>query len=345
MGIAYAENAAMAKAKAMYGKRLRMEDYQHLLQMKSVGEVAGYLKKETAYSEVLSGIQENLIHRGQLENLIRRRMWDTLAKFLRYSRSDGLLLRLYTMQNEIEQLLSLMRHLRGTNTMEKYKVRFPGYLAKYFSFDLYAAAQVTSFDELLRVLDHTVYHRLLLPLRPSIGNAIDIPACERELRTHYYSQALEWIEEDYGGEARKSLTNIFHQKINFYNFSLIYRMKKFFGKSPEEISRYLIPCHTNLRKRVTQSLVEAPSATAFLQQLEKLPHIRLEHLDYDPIGEMDYTMRKRVSQKEFRFSTQAPVVLISYMNLLDTEIHNIINVIEGIRYGVSPEEIHSLLDY
>ena len=60
-----ASNAILSKARAMYGKRLTKENYRELLNCKSVGEVAGYLKSRTAYNKVLAGINENEVHRGQ----------------------------------------------------------------------------------------------------------------------------------------------------------------------------------------------------------------------------------------------------------------------------------------
>ena len=37
------------------------------------------------------------------------------------------------------------------------------------------------------------------------------------------------------------------------------------------------------------------------------------------------------------------VALFSYMMIMDTELDDIINIIEGIRYGMPPEEIRTML--
>ena len=39
------------------------------------------------------------------------------------------------------------------------------------------------------------------------------------------------------------------------------------------------------------------------------------------------------------------VVLVSYMMLMDVELDDIINVIEGVRYGLSPDDIAAFLKY
>ena len=43
------------------------------------------------------------------------------------------------------------------------------------------------------------------------------------------------------------------------------------------------------------------------------------------------------------FSTHPMVVMISYILITEVELDDIINVIEGIRYGLSPEEIKPML--
>lgn len=68
----FSSNAILSKARAMYGKRLTAADYQALLTCQSVGEVAAYLKQRTVYAQVLSGVNELTIHRGQLESLLKK---------------------------------------------------------------------------------------------------------------------------------------------------------------------------------------------------------------------------------------------------------------------------------
>ena len=46
---------------------------------------------------------------------------------------------------------------------------------------------------------------------------------------------------------------------------------------------------------------------------------------------------------DIRFSTHPPVVMLSYLFLLRIEVHDIITVVEGIRYRLTPDEIRSLL--
>ena len=72
----YSSNVILAKARAMYGRRLTRTNYRELLECRSVSEVAAYLKNQTSYGTVLAGVNENDIHRGQLEVRLRQKLFE-----------------------------------------------------------------------------------------------------------------------------------------------------------------------------------------------------------------------------------------------------------------------------
>ena len=75
----YSSNVILAKARAMYGRCLTAQDFHNLLACHSVSEIASYLKNRTAYAGVLADINESTIHRGHLESLLRRKLWNDYA--------------------------------------------------------------------------------------------------------------------------------------------------------------------------------------------------------------------------------------------------------------------------
>ena len=102
-------NVVLAKARAKYGKRLKEKDYRNLLDCKSVAEVAAYLKANTDYHDVLTGINEYDIHRGQLEVLIKQKLFYNLSSFVRYELSVGEQLADYVIARaEIEEILDAL---------------------------------------------------------------------------------------------------------------------------------------------------------------------------------------------------------------------------------------------
>ena len=102
-------NAILAKARAMYGKCLKEADYQGLLNCKSVTEIAAYLKQRTAYSSAISGMNENEIHRGQLETKLRQELYFDLFALSRYAHEDTLAFSDFVISKmEIEQIIKCL---------------------------------------------------------------------------------------------------------------------------------------------------------------------------------------------------------------------------------------------
>ena len=61
-------SAIAAKLKAMYSKFLTRDDYEQLLERKSVNDICSYLKSTPGYGEVLEQVNERDIHRGHREH-------------------------------------------------------------------------------------------------------------------------------------------------------------------------------------------------------------------------------------------------------------------------------------
>ncbi len=157
-------NVVLAKARAKYGKRLKEKDYRNLLDCKSVAEVAAYLKANTDYHDVLTGINEYDIHRGQLEVLIKQKLFYNLSSFVRYELSVGEQLADYVIARaEIEEILDALM-LMSAGRQEEYSQAAPLYLAKHTKIHMEQFSSIQTYGEFLDALGSSVYRRLLAPL-------------------------------------------------------------------------------------------------------------------------------------------------------------------------------------
>ncbi len=339
-----ASNAILAKAHAMYGKRLRPENYRDLLNRHSVSEVAAYLKSETVYAKTLAGIQENLIHRGQLENLIRR---DTLMKFVRLAqyeteRGKGFY-HYYIVNLESEQILACLR-LMNSGQIESYIETLPGYLMQYLSFDVIKLAHARSFDDVLDTLAKTEYYDVLLPCRPAPGARPDLFRCEFALRQHFYDRTFALIDKKYFGKQRAQLRSIFTMQIELGNIASVYRLKRFFHSEPELIEQRILKTHDPAIDRRMQKLVEMRSVEEMLAFLNRTRR----HSFYDAVGfsfieHANQRMRYAHNRRLLAYSPYPSVVFASYLVLSQIEIDNIVSIIEGIRYKIPESDIAPLL--
>ena len=105
-------NATVAKIMAIYGKRLTQQDYLEMMSKQSVQEAAEYLKKNTHYSELLSSIDTNTIHRGMLENLLRRSVYDTYIRITGFEHiSKEEFYNYKILQTEIDEILRCILYI------------------------------------------------------------------------------------------------------------------------------------------------------------------------------------------------------------------------------------------
>lgn len=339
----WADNAVMAKVRAMYGQRLTESDYDQLLQKKTVGEVAAHLKASTYYADNLAEMKEDLVVREQLEHMVRRRTLDCYTRLTKYSAGDKLFLRLYVLTNEIQQLLMAIR-LLNSNNIRRYIIELPVHLAKLMSFDLFAVANIRSYDDLLELLERSDYYKILGRFRPvTTDKPVDLTGCEAALLTYYYEQAFRAVEKGYSGETRRELEDLLVFQLDLHNISVIYRMRRYLNAGRGLIEPRVVKVEgANLK--LCDALLDAPDIPA-MQAI--LKHTRRYEADWSQqprdIASDVVRLRQRHNRKIYRFSSHPVVVVISYMAMLDIEINNIINIIEGIRYQLPPADIKKLL--
>ena len=64
---------------------------------------------------------------------------------------------------------------------------------------------------------------------------------------------------------------------------------------------------------------------------------------YDIDGEMLIQGRFEVCRHEMYFSSNPEIVLLAYYIVSNTELRNIITIIEGVRYSMEPDKIKEML--
>jgi len=340
-------NAMMAKVLCLYGRRLRESDYSILLQKHSVADIAGYLKDNTVYAAELGEVKEELVHRGMLEALINRFVWDTYLRLSKYDYDEKTILEIFITRNEIRQILLAVR-LLNSGEMGKFIITLPAYLAGHMSVDLFKIAAAGDYDGLLNAVEKTPYYRIMGRFRPIGGNAkIDITAIEASLLTYYYTNALAYVEKKYDGDTKLALKSIIFYEIDLHNVNVIYRLKRYFGSASKTIAANLIGIRAKLSKKTYDAMLRAGDYKEVLGIFKEQSMAMGITTDTDCPAEQFSSMLQsvshRFSKKTLRFSTQPVVVIFAYTALLEIEVVNLINIIEGVRYGIDPDQVRDLI--
>ncbi len=336
--------AMLTKSRAMYGKRLTPENYQELLRMKSVRDIAAYLKTVPGYADTLSNIYPDSIHRGQLELLLEKSLFQKYIRLSRYDISNkSSFLTFVISRFEVEQILRCIMFLNA-GTSESFISELPGYLISHTTFPVMRLADVRSFDDLLTVLERTIYEDVIRRFVPREGERIDYTGCDVALYTLYYDEMFHMIDRIVKGKEREELQELVKIQIELRNIATIFRLKNYFKINGEQIRKYLLPYRYKLREDKLKLLLEAESgdeilsfirASSYGKQLEGDRFVYIE----DYTRQINAYYNKRI----IRFSFNAPAVVYGFMELMQLELLNITNIIEGIRYNMPSENIRKLL--
>lgn len=336
----------IAKARAISGKRLTADDYNILSHKTGLGGVVAYLRETPGYGALFTDVDENRVHRGQVEQMLSKAVFETYIKLCKFMAADKSSFCYYLVkEKEVKEILAAIMHI-NVKSFDEAVNKLPTYLMDYFSFDLMALAQAKSYDELLTVLEETPYYKVLKPLLYGREeNAESYEKCGIALYTYYYRWAFKAISRSYKGKAAKELKDIFLRNADFDNILTAYRMKHYFRASDEAVLSAMKPFHYRLTSVKLEEVLRCADPDKELVELLEKAYFK-GSVQYDE-DSLEIAVRKynyrRHFKRQLNLCTNGTMALVSLMNLLEVERFNLQEIIEGIRYQLTPAEIEKPL--
>lgn len=336
-------NVVLAKARAKYGRRLTARNYEELLACRSVSEVADYLRNRTGYGPALADLPRAEIHRDQLEARLKQKLLEENASLCRYEITVGEDFSQYFIHRyEIEQILRTILFLDAGRPKDFLSAP-PAFLVHWSKVDFGALGRCRDFDDLAGALAHTPYRKMLEPFRPAENGRIDFTGIKSALYSYLYSFMLERIRRRTSGETARQLGEILRTFLDLTNFTRIARLRLLYHADPETVRKLLLPSggfsrHTVdrlLNCNTREELVAALGSTPLGKRVLRRPR--------GPLGMLPQEMNFRLCRHYIDFSTHPPVVLLSYAFLSEAEMHDVVTIVEGVRYRLEPDEIRKLL--
>lgn len=343
MGSSKSANAVLAKVRAKYGRRLSDKDYTNLLSCKSVAEVVTYLKNNTYYETVLKKVNEREIHRGQLEVILRQKLYEDFYSLCLYTKGSGEYFAQFILQrDEIEQIIHFLT-LLSSNSTDEYIFSMPEYFTKHTCINAASLARARDYDQFFASLVGTPYEQIMAEFRPKKGERINISKIEDKLYKYCYKNVYNSIEKYSSGAEKKALYDLFDSLIDYKNFVRVFRLKKYYKESPEVTVGFLFPYGTFKSKTVKKLCAAQTSAEVFEAVKDTSFGRNLSKIEYVYAGEIDKVGMFKVTKKNIHFSSFPLVVMLSYIFVMETEYRNIVSIIEGVRYKVDPSKIETLV--
>lgn len=342
--MSFSSNSVIAKARAVLGRSLTAEDYTQLAAKENVPDVCAYLKQTARYGKALAAVNPQTVHRGQLEAVMRRSVFDIFESFHRFDYTESKnYFKYIVMRLEIEQILTAIQCVASGNT-DTFIAAMPMFLTEHATVDLPAVGTSESLIEALHILEGTPYFSAL---REPLANAAetgvpDIGECERRLYTMYYMRLLKAIERNLGSAAKKELKRAVLRSIDMENVVSLYRHTKFFGGGAETVKDEMIPFKYRLSNEVIERLAAEKDIARIAAELENIGY--RHGADVPETVEL---LTERISlgylHKTMRLSQSSSVVYFALTELLEIELKNVKTLIEGVRYGLDGVDIMSML--
>ena len=334
--------AMFAKCRAMYSRLLGRSDYDALLRRASVPRIAEYLKKETHYAHALRRLNEHDAHRGQLERALKQSLFYDYEKLLSFSCGGCKeAIRALFEAHEVNDLKLVISSICSDHE-QLLAAGDLDYARRYSSFGADALLSPTSIQGLAENLKGTRYYDVLQPFAAS--ERPDFLLIDRALDMLTHRSKLEALRKHMSGAARATCLDAYGQEVDIANIQFIYRMKKLFRYPPQTVVACLVPHHHRIDSQALVEMAECESMEALSGLAARTRYKEL----FPPGGESTWeTIQAEhfcgLHHRNLRNPGAGGSAALSYLHLKETDIRNIIVIVEGVRYALPTKQINSLL--
>ena len=163
MGNLLSYSGISAKIRAMQSKLITEEQLQEIVQLPSVPQVAAYLKRTPEYAGAWASLDENSLHRGQIEKLLRASIFADFSRIYQFANSEQKkFLELYSKRYEIRVLKEIMTNLfdhRNTDPIDISPYR--DFFRKHSKLDVDRLIACTTMEEFLAALKGNEFYQPL----------------------------------------------------------------------------------------------------------------------------------------------------------------------------------------
>ncbi len=319
-----------AKVRTRFGERLKANDFAALADLKTVSEIAEYLKS-TKYApavNLLGGKAD--LRRAELESAIYIYSLKDSYSLCKYDSALGDSISFLLMQREeILELLSFLRYLKAGRP-EEYILSLSLMKDRIAEIDLTALAKVKTASELAVFLKDTRYYKYIGSL---LTENFDYTVIELALYKAYYLSAERRIKKAIP-EGAKDILSLLFLKAEANDVSTYYRVLKYYPEDLLKVQPFLIKKPALLKKAVAEKLYSTSSLNEFISLLESTKY------NYSSTTKL---LINRVIHN-IHFKSDAFLVLLSYVYYTEEEQKALVKIIEGVRYGLPPAEILGNID-
>lgn len=332
------------KALAMRARKIQESDYLELIKAKDLKEVFLYLRDYTYFGDFLRKMDPENLHRTDIEAHLNDLKVQETEKLMHYlSGVEKNFFQVLLVRMEVESLRILIRGIARNDELEQLKGLMV-YSEKYTKVPFGRLFRAKDWDEFKKLLIDTDYYRIL-EIYKDIKGAQDLVMVEKNLDRYYYDLLKNRLVK-LDNKSNRDLIDLERRNFDLLNLIWIYRGKKFYSLSREELIAYSLRGGLELNEKRLLSLVNAKNLVEIKAQLENSDYAFL----FNHTKTIDLFMERRRERylyyqylNLFGKSDSGLGRVVGYVRLLDFEIEDITSIIESKRYRMGPEETKKYL--
>jgi len=323
--------AAAVKTRAMYGRRLKAEDFKTLRSLRNVPDAAAFLKAHPAWGPALETISPAEAHRGPLEGLLKNAIIDEYGRIVRFVATENHPLSNYPyIRYEMDQIMGFLRLLRTGRPREFHYYEPAGGRGKV---DFDALGSCTDYKSFLDVIRNSHFYETLARIPTQDDGMPDYTATDLAVHNRFYESLIDMAKKDYGGRDREAFTESLLLQTDMINITRAFRLRGFFPRG-YDASGYMIPAYGYITPTFLKSLAAAPDdATAYtLLKASRRGRVFAEN-NFSIIESYYFKAMYDFNKRRYREGAPSAYTPFAYLYLKELELRQLINTIECIRYG------------
>ena len=169
MGSVLSYSGVSTKIRAMSSHLVTDEQLQEIVHFSDVSQVAAYLKKTPEYAKAWSDLDENNLHRGQIEKLLKKSIFGNFSRIYNFANKEQRkFLALYSKRYEIRVLKEILTNLfdhRSTDPVDMSPYR--DFFLHHSKLDLDRLATAGNMEEFMNEMSFTL--RFSAYMRTAMG--------------------------------------------------------------------------------------------------------------------------------------------------------------------------------
>ncbi len=335
-----------ARVKALLGKTLEEEDYRNLLALDSVQDIFDYLYENTYYHQSLADLAGKEMHRRELERTLKKKFIDDYEIIFHYlSGPAGKFLRGLFDKFKIDDLKMLLRTILIEHDLDYLKENLL-YLGVHNGINIDELTAIRDYSDLLSAFKNTIFHDTLERFEDRYQDNKNLFPVEMTLDFQYFLR-LKKLADKLNKKDFQIVKDLLGTQVDLLNINWVYRIKRFYDLSSEEILNYTLPFHYRLKEEDLRSLARVDDADEIFDLLSGTTYDKVFTAlkrDRSIVFEkyfLSYLLKKArrwVVKGNFNIGT-----IMGFLFIKEYEIRDIITIVEGVRYSLSADEIHDYI--